>query len=438
MTVSTAINRERYATDGVTTAFTIHFPFFDDSDVNAVYVDASGIATALSLSSDFAVTGGAGAGGTLTTTATLGGGGTLTLYRDIPFTQEDDYVEDDPLPADTLEGGFDRAAMRDQQLKDAQDRALTFPVTIDPAVSAELPAPLGDALLGWASSGLALENKTLPAGTAVYSSIANTQIGSAAAEAVTPDALASLWQQGANIATAATLAKPADANLGGFYLLTGTTNVSNGWAGEKAGRRLAFRAVTGGFTLVHGSNWQNKTGANIVTAANDTFEMLVETGGAWRMLSYDRADGTALTSSAPAVVSFSANKGGTDQTGIASATSTKVTFGTEEWDIGGYYDTANSRFTPPAGKYLVTAAVLFTGGVVDQNNYYIYVSKNGSPLKSMGYVSSGTLGISCPLSVAVDASGSDYFEIICQGGGAGNKTVSGQSFYSFFQGLKVA
>jgi hypothetical protein len=30
MTVSSTTNREQYATDGVTTAFTIHFPFFED------------------------------------------------------------------------------------------------------------------------------------------------------------------------------------------------------------------------------------------------------------------------------------------------------------------------------------------------------------------------------------------------------------------------
>jgi hypothetical protein len=201
----------------------------------------------------------------------------------------------DPLPADTLEGGFDRAVIRDQQLKDAQDRALTFPVTIASGVSAVLPNPLGDTFLGWNAVGDALTNKVLPGGTTVYAQIAATQEGVSSVESVTPDSLASLWQQGIDLATAATLAKPTDPNLGGFYLLTGAVNVTNGWAGEKAGRRLLFRAVTGGFTLVHGANWQNKSGANIVTSANDTFEMVVENTGVWRMIDYQKADGTALT-----------------------------------------------------------------------------------------------------------------------------------------------
>nr|ACF98021.1 putative tail fiber protein [uncultured bacterium 878] len=190
MTVSSTLNREQYATDGVTAAFTIHFPFFNDTDVNAIFVDALGNVTTLALNADFTVSGGGGAGGALVVNTAPAAGGALTLYREIPFTQEDDYVEDDPLPADTLEGGFDRAVMRDQQLKDSQDRALTYPVTIAPGVSAVLPNPQADALLGWNSAADGLENKALEPGTAVYASVANTNAGAATNEAVTPASLA--------------------------------------------------------------------------------------------------------------------------------------------------------------------------------------------------------------------------------------------------------
>lgn len=156
MTVSSTINREQYATDGVTTAFTIHFPFFDDTDVNAIFVSSAMVSTTLALSVDFTVTGGAGSGGTLTCNVAPANGGTLTIYRDLPFTQEDDYVEDDPLPADTLEGGFDRGVMRDQQLKDGQDRALTFSVTVASGVSGELPIPVADEFLRFSPDGLSI------------------------------------------------------------------------------------------------------------------------------------------------------------------------------------------------------------------------------------------------------------------------------------------
>ena len=190
MTVSTTTSREQYATDGATTAFTIHFPFFDDTDVNAIFVDGAGNATTLALATDFTVTGGSGTGGTLATIATLAGGGTLTLFRAIPFTQDDDYVEDDPLPADTLEGGFDRAAMRDQQLLDATSRALTFPETINPNVSGVVPAPVAGNFLKFSDDGLSIESAGLPSGTAVYASTADTNLGTSSAEAVTPAGLA--------------------------------------------------------------------------------------------------------------------------------------------------------------------------------------------------------------------------------------------------------
>ena len=190
MTVSTTVNREQYATDGIAMVFTIHFPFHDESDVQAVSLDATGHATALALGADFTIAGGGGAGGTLTLATVPAAGGSLTIYRDLPFTQEDDYVEDDPLPADTLEGGFDRSVMRDQQLQDGLDRALSFPVTIAPSVSAVLPIPQADAFLGWNSTANGLTNKSVAAGTTVYASLANTNLGLATAESVTPAGLA--------------------------------------------------------------------------------------------------------------------------------------------------------------------------------------------------------------------------------------------------------
>jgi hypothetical protein len=190
MTVSSTINREQYATDGVTTAFTIHFPFFDDTDVNAVFVDEDGVSTTLALNTDFTVTGGDGDGGTLDTTGSLSpldNNGTLTIYREIPYTQETEYVEDDPLPADSLNDDIDRAAMRDQQIKDAQDRALTFPVTIDPDVSAELPLPEAGKFLGWNVTEDALENVTVvTADSVVFATVPTLDAGVATGEAIDP------------------------------------------------------------------------------------------------------------------------------------------------------------------------------------------------------------------------------------------------------------
>lgn len=293
MTVSTITNREQYATDGVTVAFTIHFPFFDDTDVNAIFVDSLGASTTLALSTDFSVTGGNGAGGTLTTMVAQANGGTLTVYRDIPFTQEDDYVEDDPLPAETLEGGFDRAAMRDQQLKDALDRALVLPVTATVS-GGVVPSPEADKILGWNSDATALENKDIPAGTAVYSSIANTKLGTATTEAVTPDSLAALWQQGADIAAASTLVRPTDANIGGSHRIVGTTQINNFFAAVKDGEMFDFRH-SGVLILSTAGNLLPPGNAAFTTIGGDMIRWRWDaTASKWRAFGGMRADGTAL------------------------------------------------------------------------------------------------------------------------------------------------
>lgn len=132
---------------------------------------------------------------------------------------------------------------------------------------------------------------------------------------------------------------------------------------------------------------------------------------------------------------FSANKNGTNQTGITSATWTKVTFDTEDWDEGSHYDTTNSRWTPPPGKVRIAAAVYVSVGVVDQAQSILAVYKNGSAYRYVAIANaSGTNGFVLNGAVIDSANGADYYEIYINSAGAGDKTVSGSQAYTFFQG----
>ncbi len=136
---------------------------------------------------------------------------------------------------------------------------------------------------------------------------------------------------------------------------------------------------------------------------------------------------------------FSANKNGTNQTGVTSATEIKVTFTTEVTDVGSYYDAANSRFTPPAGTYLFTARVPFTVNVVDQAAYYCALYKNGAAHLYGPHVNgSGTGTIAPGLALYAEADGDDYFELYAYGAGAGDKTISGTVGAAYFQAARVA
>src|SRR5688572_21418692 len=52
---------------------------------------------------------------------------------------------------------------------------------------------------------------------------------------------------------------------------------------------------------------------------------------------------------------FSAHKNGTDQISVSSAVATKVTFGTERWDVGGQWDATTSTGTLAAGTHRLSA-----------------------------------------------------------------------------------
>lgn len=139
-----------------------------------------------------------------------------------------------------------------------------------------------------------------------------------------------------------------------------------------------------------------------------------------------------------AVASFHAHKNTTAQTGVTSATDIKVTFGTELFDEGSYYDASNSKWTPPAGRVLITATVRFTANVVDAALYHLVIYKNNAAYKT-GCIqhAGGTGNVGASLTVIDSADGDDYYEVYAFGGGAGDKTISGAIADTYFCGAII-
>lgn len=136
---------------------------------------------------------------------------------------------------------------------------------------------------------------------------------------------------------------------------------------------------------------------------------------------------------------FRAHKNGTNQTGITTGTPTLVTFGTEDFDIGSYYNTTNSRWTPPAGKYIINAYITqATANMVDTARIGLYIYKNGSAIQFAPEAVSGS-GIvqGHGITGIVDADGDDYFEIYATFSGGGDKTIDGTAIQTFFSGWEV-
>lgn len=147
MTISTTYAPVQYTGNAVTTVFSFPYKFYDNTDL-IVYADG------VIQYSGYTVSGGSGDVGSVTFTTAPASGVIITIELSLPYTQPDDYVENQAFPADTLERGLDKAAIRDQQLSNSIFRSLKYPATISGITSTDLPTPVdGSALLFSGTTG---------------------------------------------------------------------------------------------------------------------------------------------------------------------------------------------------------------------------------------------------------------------------------------------
>lgn len=142
------------------------------------------------------------------------------------------------------------------------------------------------------ASWVILEHNLVSALSGAVADATDVLTGTDNTKLATPDAIAALWEQGANIASAGTIA----IGEGGYFHVTGVTTITDiDPTTDKAGR--AFVLVFDGIlTLTHNaSTLILPTGANIVTAAGDVAVFRSEGSDAVRCVSYQRASGAPLT-----------------------------------------------------------------------------------------------------------------------------------------------
>jgi hypothetical protein len=159
MTVSSDLNRISYTGNGTTTVFPVNYYFLEDSHLQVVLITAAGVETIQTLTTNYTVTGaGNEAGGSVTMLVAPPTGTTLVIQRDVPATQETDYLANDPFPAESHERALDKLTMLVQQNERELDRALKIPLASVPTTSTELPLPVGNKLLAWNSNATAITN----------------------------------------------------------------------------------------------------------------------------------------------------------------------------------------------------------------------------------------------------------------------------------------
>lgn len=130
MTVPTSTAKSGpYAGSGTTGPFTVSFRFLENSHIQVIKTSTSGADSTLTLTTDYTVSGAGGASGTVTLVTALAVGEKLTIVRNVPFTQDADYVQNDAFPAESHERALDKLTMQTQQLAETVSRAATVPVT---------------------------------------------------------------------------------------------------------------------------------------------------------------------------------------------------------------------------------------------------------------------------------------------------------------------
>jgi len=127
MTISTTTILNSYSGNGSTTAFAYTFPINTTSEITVIERSATGTETVKSEgtgSTNYGIADNGSAGGTITMVTAPASGTTLLIRRNTSFTQETDYVANDPFPAETHEDALDKLQMQNQELEEELNRSL--------------------------------------------------------------------------------------------------------------------------------------------------------------------------------------------------------------------------------------------------------------------------------------------------------------------------
>lgn len=158
MTVESIINKSGpYAGAGSLGPYPVDFRFLDQTHLRVIKTSTISIDADLILTTDYTVAGVGAPTGSVTLTAPLVTGEKLTIVRDVPLTQEADYVQNDAFPAQSHEDALDKVTMAVQQQQERLDSALVLPSSVS-GVSAQLPTPIPNGLIGWNSTATGLTN----------------------------------------------------------------------------------------------------------------------------------------------------------------------------------------------------------------------------------------------------------------------------------------
>ena len=132
MTLTATTNKVSYSGNGSTTSFPVTFVFWDDDNVRVILSNnTTGVETVWSKGTQYTLTGGDGATGTLTVSTspsdyTPASGETLTVKSNVPDTQSLSLPLGGALPSTSVEERLDKSVRLSQQLAEELSRSIQF------------------------------------------------------------------------------------------------------------------------------------------------------------------------------------------------------------------------------------------------------------------------------------------------------------------------
>lgn len=175
MTIADGDNRIQYTGNGATSVYstgTIIFYAATDLIVTERVI-ATGVETTYVKDTDYTVSGGSGAAGSITLLAgNLPSTKQITIERSIPYEQQSDYIEAQEILAEEIETSLDKLTVMTQQIKDQADRSLKFSTTLSSSLVPVLTdAPVDGQLLAWSGTSGNVENASLASMSSVLDTV---------------------------------------------------------------------------------------------------------------------------------------------------------------------------------------------------------------------------------------------------------------------------
>lgn len=216
---------------------------------------------------------------------------------------------------------------------------------------------------------------------------------------------------------------------------TGSTGAT-GAAGTNGARGSVWRTGSAVPTVIAG----DANGDFYVRSTNG--EVYMMTAGAWvdQSFTLQGPQGPAGTP-APTSKGFSVHRNSVQQTGVVSATDTKVMFTTALYNDGSLFDLVNSHWTPPAGPIMMCAALdTVAPGTFDSiGESDCRMFKNGSFFKGQYTYCAFTSDHTAFITIMDVANGTDYYELFCRNTTtSGTYAIAGNPNWTWWMGRSMA